>query len=71
MHASILSLEALGLVQRHASNQRVVLLQLTTPGRKRLETATRRVREVEHAALADLSARTSEPYERGSPTWQP
>jgi len=55
MHASILSLEASGLVQRHASNQRVVLVQLTTRGRKCLETATRRVREVEHAALADLS----------------
>jgi DNA-binding MarR family transcriptional regulator len=55
MHTSILSLEASGLVQRHASNQRVVLVQLTTRGRKRLEAATRRVREVEHAALADLS----------------
>jgi DNA-binding MarR family transcriptional regulator len=55
MHTSILSLEASGLVQRHASNQRVVLVQLTTRGRKRLEAATRRVHEVEHAALADLS----------------
>jgi DNA-binding MarR family transcriptional regulator len=55
MHTSILSLEASGLVQRHASNQRVVLVQLTTRGRKRMEAATRRVREVEHAALADLS----------------
>jgi DNA-binding MarR family transcriptional regulator len=55
MHTSILSLEASGLVQRHASNQRVVLVHLTTRGRKCLETATRRVREVEHAALADLS----------------
>jgi DNA-binding MarR family transcriptional regulator len=55
MHTSILSLEASGLVQRHASNQRVVLVHLTTRGRKCLETATRRVREVEHSALADLS----------------
>jgi len=55
MHTSILSLEASGLVQRHASNQRVVLVHLTTRGRTCLETATRRVREVEHAALADLS----------------
>jgi DNA-binding MarR family transcriptional regulator len=55
MHTSILSLEASGLVQRHASNQRVVLVQLTARGRKRLEAATCRVREVEHAALADLS----------------
>jgi DNA-binding MarR family transcriptional regulator len=55
MHTSILSLEASGLVQRHASNQRVVLVRLTTRGRECLETATRRVREVEHAALADLS----------------
>ena len=55
MHTSILSLEASGLVQRHASNQRVVLVHLTTRGRKCLEAATRRVREVEHAALADLS----------------
>jgi DNA-binding MarR family transcriptional regulator len=55
MHTSILSLEASGLVQRHASNQRVVLVQLTPRGRKCLGTGTRRVREVEHAALADLS----------------
>src|SRR3984885_6168181 len=55
MHASILSLEAAGLVQRRARNQRVVLLGLTTRGRKCLDTATRRVRVVERAALADLS----------------
>ena len=55
MHTSILSLEASGLVQRHASNQRVVLVHLTTRGSKCLETATRRVRMVEHTALADLS----------------
>ena len=55
MHTSILSLEAAGLVQRSARNQRVVLVRPTTRGRKCLETATRRVRVVEHAALADLS----------------
>jgi DNA-binding MarR family transcriptional regulator len=55
MHTSILSLEAAGLVERSARNQRVVLVRLTTRGRKCLETAMRRVRVVEHAALADLS----------------
>ena len=55
MHTSILSLEAAGLVERSARNQRVVLVRPTTRGRKCLETATRRVRLVEHAALADLS----------------
>jgi DNA-binding MarR family transcriptional regulator len=55
MHTSILSLEAAGLVERSARNQRVVRVRPTTRGRKCLKTATRRVREVEHAALADLS----------------
>jgi DNA-binding MarR family transcriptional regulator len=55
MHTSILSLEAAGLVERSAKNQRVVLVRPTERGRKCLETATRRVRVVEHAALADLS----------------
>jgi DNA-binding MarR family transcriptional regulator len=55
MHTSILSLEAAGLVERSAKNQRVVLVRPTTRGRTCLETATRRVRAVEHAALADLS----------------
>ena len=55
MHTSILSLEAAGLVERSARNQRVVLVRPTTRGRKCLETAMRRVRLVEHAALADLS----------------
>ena len=55
MHTSILSLEAAGLVERSARNQRVVLVRPTTRGRKCLETATRRVRVVEHAALAHLS----------------
>jgi DNA-binding MarR family transcriptional regulator len=55
MHASVLSLEAAGLVERSARNQRVVLVRPTTRGRKCLETATRRVRVVEHAALTGLS----------------
>ena len=54
MHTSVLSLEAAGLVERSAKNQRVVLVRPTDRGRKRLETATRRVRVAEHAALADL-----------------
>ena len=55
MHTSVLSLEAAGLVERSARNQRVVLVRPTKGGRQCLETATRRVRAVEHAALADLS----------------
>ncbi len=55
MHTSVLSLEAAGLVERRARNQRVVLVRPTMRGRKCLETATRRVRVVEHAALAGLS----------------
>ena len=55
MHTSVLSLEAAGLVERSARNQRVVLVRPTTRGRECLEAATRRVRAVEQAALADLS----------------
>jgi DNA-binding MarR family transcriptional regulator len=55
MHTSILSLEAAGLVERRARNQRVVLVRLTKQGRTCLEAATRRVRVAESAALADLS----------------
>src|SRR5450755_102925 len=55
MHTSIVSLEAAGLVERTARNQRVVLVHLTKQGREGLETATRRVRAAERAALADLS----------------
>src|SRR3954470_12010738 len=39
MHASILSLEAAGLVERTAKNQRVVLIRPTQQGRGRLEAA--------------------------------
>ena len=55
MHTSVQSLEAAGLVERRARNQRVVLVRLTKRGREWLERATRRVRVVERAALADLS----------------
>ena len=55
MHTSVLSLEAAGLVERSARNQRVVLVRPTNRGRTCLATATRRVRAVEHAALAGLS----------------
>jgi DNA-binding MarR family transcriptional regulator len=55
MHTSIRSLETAGLVERIARNQRVVLVRLTARGRNRLQTATRRVRAVERAVLADLS----------------
>src|ERR1700749_153301 len=48
MHTSILSLEAAGLVERTARNQRVVLGTPPTRGRQCLETATRRVSLVEH-----------------------
>jgi DNA-binding MarR family transcriptional regulator len=55
MHTSVLSLEGAGLVERIARNQRIVLVRPTERGRKHLQAATRRVRAVEHAALADLS----------------
>src|SRR3954453_7481843 len=55
MHASILNLEAAGLVARRAKNRRVVLLRPTRRGRSRLETATHRVRAAEAAALGGLS----------------
>jgi DNA-binding MarR family transcriptional regulator len=55
MHTSVLSLEAAGLIERSARNQRVVLVRATKRGRQCLEIATRRVRAVEHAALASLS----------------
>jgi DNA-binding MarR family transcriptional regulator len=55
MHASVLSLEAAGLVERSARNQRVVLVRPTKQGRTCLQRATRRVRVVERVALAGLS----------------
>jgi DNA-binding MarR family transcriptional regulator len=55
MHTCVLGLEEAGLVERRARNQRVVLVRPTERGRRCLETATRRVRAVEHAAFTDLS----------------
>ena len=65
MHTSILELEAAGLVERSAKNQRVVLVHLTKRGRQRLQAATRRVRVAERAALSDLSGEE----ERTVRTW--
>jgi DNA-binding MarR family transcriptional regulator len=65
MHAAVLALEAAGLLERRARNQRVVLVRPTRKGRAALEAATARVREVERAALAGLSA----DEERAVRTW--
>jgi DNA-binding MarR family transcriptional regulator len=65
MHAAVLALEAAGLLERRARNQRVVLVRPTGKGRAALEAATARVREVERAALAGLSA----DEERAVRTW--
>jgi DNA-binding MarR family transcriptional regulator len=54
MHASILSLEAAGLVERRARNRRVVLIRPTERGRARLQAATSRVRAAERAAFGGL-----------------
>src|ERR1700759_2609921 len=43
MHTSIRSLEAAGLVDRRAKNQRVVLVRPRSEGRERLAAAPRRV----------------------------
>jgi DNA-binding MarR family transcriptional regulator len=55
MHSAVLRLEAAGLLERQARNQRVILIGPTRRGRKALEAATTSVRVVELAALADLS----------------
>jgi DNA-binding MarR family transcriptional regulator len=57
MHPAILRLEAAGLLERRARNQRVVLLRPTERGREALRAATGRIRRVERAAFADLSER--------------
>jgi DNA-binding MarR family transcriptional regulator len=56
MHTAVLGLETGGLVERRARNQRVVLVSPTERGREHLEAATDRVRAIERAALAGLSA---------------
>ena len=55
MHTAVLRLEAAGLLERRATNQRVVLVRPTARGRNRLKAATKRVRAVESATLAGLS----------------
>ena len=55
MHAGVLRLEAAGLVERTARNQRDVLVRLTRRGRTRLQDATERVREIERGVLSDLT----------------
>jgi DNA-binding MarR family transcriptional regulator len=55
MHAAVVRLEAAGLVERQATNSRVVVVRPTRRGRARLKAATERVRAVERAALGDLS----------------
>jgi DNA-binding MarR family transcriptional regulator len=55
MHVAVVRLAKAGLVERKATNQRVVAVRLTKRGRDRLKAATKRVRGVESAALAGLS----------------
>lgn len=55
MHTAVLALETAGLLERRQKNQRVVLVRPTVRGRETLEAATRRVREIERAALGGLS----------------
>ena len=56
MHTAVLELETAGLIERRPKNQRVVLVRPTNRGRRALAAATDRVRAVEQAALAGLSA---------------
>jgi DNA-binding MarR family transcriptional regulator len=65
MHTGVLALETAGLLERRATNQRVVLVRLTKRGRKTLEAATERTRAVEHTTLAGLGRDD----ERGVRTW--
>ncbi|MGB0091033.1 MAG: hypothetical protein WBP81_00610, partial [Solirubrobacteraceae bacterium] len=55
MHTAVLRLEAAGLLERSASNQRAVLVRPTKRGASHLKAATKRVRAVESTALAGLS----------------
>jgi DNA-binding MarR family transcriptional regulator len=56
MHTAVLELETARLIERRPKNQRVVLVRPTKRGRRALAAATDRVRAVEQAALAGLSA---------------
>jgi DNA-binding MarR family transcriptional regulator len=57
MHPAICRLEAAGLLERLARNQRVVLLRPTKQGRDVLRAATRQIRAAEHAAFDGVSKR--------------
>ena len=52
MHTAIVRLEAAGLLERRAKNQRVVLVAPTERGGDVLETANSRIRTVERTAFA-------------------
>jgi DNA-binding MarR family transcriptional regulator len=54
MHRAILALEAAGLLERRARNQRVVLLRPTEQGHDALRAATKRIRAAEREAFAGL-----------------
>jgi DNA-binding MarR family transcriptional regulator len=56
MHPVILRLESAGLLERTASNKRVVLLRPTKQGRETLRAATKRIRVAERAAFAGMSS---------------
>ena len=55
MHQAIVRLESVGLLERRARNQRVVLLRPTQQGRGALRAATEHIRAAERAAFAGLS----------------
>jgi DNA-binding MarR family transcriptional regulator len=55
MHAAVGRLEAAGLLERRAHNQRVVLLRPTERGRDALRAGTKRIRAAERAAFGGLS----------------
>jgi DNA-binding MarR family transcriptional regulator len=55
MHTAVLALETAGLLERNATNQRVVLVRPTRQGRKTLAAATQRVRAIERTALEGLT----------------
>src|SRR3954471_3665917 len=65
MHAAVLGLEAAGLLERRAVNQRVVRMRPTGEGQARLEAATAVVRGIERDALVGLSPAE----ERAVRTW--
>lgn len=60
MHPAIRRLESAGLLERKATNQRVVLLRPTKQGHDALRAATKRVRVAERAAFTGLSKQDQE-----------